>query len=154
MARAGRRLAPWLVLAVLLSGALVFAGRPHGGPGTVAARVHHLAGLFRCPTCQGLSAAESDAPASRSIRQAIQEQVQDGGSDRQIRDFMVARHGPDILTAPGHSGFDGLVWLLPIAAMLVASAALGAAFWRWSAAPRLAATDDDRRLVDRARTRK
>lgn len=145
------RVAPWLVLAVALVAALVLAGRPVGNrPESPAAHVHRLAAQIRCPTCEGLSAADSDAPASQSIRQAIAQRLGAGEPDQQIRDFLVSRYGPGALMAPPRSGVNGLVWFLPAVVLSAATGALAAAFWRWSRAPRRAATDEDRRLVAEA----
>ena len=49
----------------------------------------HIAGLVRCPVCEGQSAAQSDAPASVQIRAQIQ------------RELVAGEHQGQILVRPG-----------------------------------------------------
>jgi cytochrome c-type biogenesis protein CcmH len=109
-------------MVLVLVVALAIGARGRSGPPTEDQRVHHLAAAIRCPTCRGLSAAQSDAPSSESIRDEIRRRVQDGQTDGQIKDYMVSRYGDDILLDPRASGVGLLVWALPV---LGAAAAVG-----------------------------
>jgi cytochrome c-type biogenesis protein CcmH len=128
------------------------AGSSHGRDSAAAqsARVQHLTSEIRCPTCRGLSAAESDSEAAQAIRAEVARQVAAGRSDGQILSFMVDRYGSDILERPPASGFDGLVWALPVAAVIVAVAALAIAFRRWHRELAQVPTADDQAVVARA----
>ena len=120
----------YALMAVVLAIALVAGTRSHGTTDP-AQRAQALEQSIKCPTCRGQSVAESDAPASKAIRTEIVRRVGDGESDREIRDYFAAKYGDDILLKPTSSGLGGLVWVLPIAAVVGAGTFLGFAFWRW-----------------------
>lgn len=145
-----RRLAPWMALALVLGVALFIGGRDQGGPRTVDERVEHIAAEVRCPTCESLSAAESDAPASEAIRDAIRERIEAGDSDGEIRAFLVSRFGRDILLRPDAGGVAGLIWVLPVAGVIAAAGGLVLTFRRWGRRPSAVATPEDEALVARA----
>ena len=108
-----RRLS-WGVLALVLVSALAYGARDDSGPVTEDQRVERITSVVRCPTCQGLSVAQSDAPAARSIEDEVRRRVQAGESDRQIKDYLVSRHGQDIILQPEAEGVGLLVWALPL----------------------------------------
>ena len=140
---------PWLVMAVVLVSALVIGTRGRSGPPTENQRVQRIASQVRCPTCRELSAAESDAAAAKAIRTEVGRRVRAGESDGQILAFLVSRYGDDILLKPKGSGVAGLVWVLPVAAVVCALAGLAVAFRRWRAHPGVAVSPEDRALVER-----
>ena len=141
---------PYLLLAPVLAAALFFGGRNEGGAPTPEARTTRIAQEVRCPTCEGLSAAESDTPASLAVRQEIRRRVDAGESDGAIRSYLVSRYGRDILLKPEATGVASLVWLLPVAAGICAVAGLALAFRRWRASPSREASPEDRLLVEQA----
>lgn len=145
-----RRLLPWLALLVVVGGALVVGTRGDGRPSTPEARVESITQEVRCPTCQGLSAADSTAPAAQAVRTFVAEQVRAGRSDDEIRAELVARYGRDILLRPEAGGVAGLVWVLPVMALVCGAVGLAVTFRRWQRRGRLAPSDDDRRLVEEA----
>ena len=108
-----RRLS-WMLLTVVLVGALAYGARGDSGPPTEEQRVRRITSVVRCPTCQGRSVAQSDAPAARSIDDEVRRRVQAGESDRQIKDYLVSRYGQDIILQPEAEGVGLLVWALPL----------------------------------------
>lgn len=142
-----RRYLPWLGLLAVVAVAL-FIGSSGEGSRTDAERVEAITSDVRCPTCQGLSAAESSAPAARAVRTFVEQQVEAGRSDDEIKGALVARFGKDILLRPEADGVAGLVWALPVVMVLFGAAGLAFAFDRWKRREPLHATDEDRRLVD------
>jgi cytochrome c-type biogenesis protein CcmH len=131
-----RRWLPWLALLVVLVTALVAGASADGGESASApARTAKLSSQLRCPTCRGLSVADSDAKAADAIRDEIRARVDAGQSDDEIRSFLVSRYGEDILLKPRGSGVTGLVWALPVVALVGAAGGLVFAFRRWSAGP-------------------
>ena len=139
-----RRLLPWFAILVVVAVALVL-GADRQGARTDAQRVDAITSEVRCPTCQGLSAAESSAPAAKAVRTFVEDQVDAGRSDDEIKAALAARFGKDILLRPEAGGVTGLVWALPVVALIAGAAGLAFAFRRWrgserepSARPRLA----------------
>ncbi|MFP3899464.1 MAG: cytochrome c-type biogenesis protein CcmH [Acidimicrobiia bacterium] len=141
------RLAGWLVMAVVLAVALVGGLQADGGPETPEQRARDLAGQVACPVCDGQSVADSDAPASRGIRSYIDDRIAEGASDQQIRAELADSWGEEVLLTPESSGVVGLVWILPVVALVLGLAGVGYAFWRWRAGGASRATAADRELV-------
>ena len=144
------RWAPYMLLGAIFIGALIYAGRPGGVP-TMKQRIASIASEVRCPTCQGLSAQESDAPAAKAVQAFISEQVVLGRTNAQIKAELERRYGADILLRPPAHGVSVLVWAIPVVAGVAAVAGLALAFARWRSRALLEATDEDRVLVERAR---
>lgn len=121
-----------------------------GGALTPEDRVDSISKRLACPVCDGESIYESRNPGSVAIRNVIRDRVAEGTlSDEQIIAEVQASQSADLLLVPRASGFDALVWLVPVGAAVVAAGALTVTFLRWrdEAAHQLAPTDADRRLV-------
>ncbi len=140
----------WLVIASLVIVSLVRATVDDGPPRTTEEQVEAIARTLKCPVCGSQSVADSDVAASRSIRLEIARLVEQGESAGDVRAQIASRYGDQVQLVPPASGFAGLVWFLPVAALVVALAALAATFARWRRSPRTAASADDRDLVDQA----
>jgi cytochrome c-type biogenesis protein CcmH len=140
-------------MASILVVALAFAAGREPGPQTVDDRVNAIAETIKCPTCQGESVADSNAPSSREIRSDIAQRVAEGQSGDEIRNYYAESFGPEYLLTPASSGVASLVWVLPVVAMGAGAAGLYLAFRRWRTSPTRSATDDDRALVAEARHR-
>ena len=147
-----RRLLPWLALALVVGATLTFVAWPRGGSPSPAAHARALAEEFRCPECQGLSAADSSSSTARAMRADIRERVENGQSDAEIRQAMIDRFGDSILLKPEGKGLGLVVWGLPVVALVVGATGLVLALRRWRRQPSASATDADRALVERARS--
>lgn len=76
-------------------------------------RARAIEAQLRCPTCQGLSIADSPATSAVNMRSLVREQLAAGVTDEEVRAFFVARYGRWILLDPPVSGSDVLLWLAP-----------------------------------------
>ena len=144
------RRASWFVIAALLLVSLARATFDDGPPRTTEEQVEAIASTLKCPICRSQSVADSDVAASRAIKLEITKLVEEGKSPSVIRAQIAATYGDQVQLIPPASGFAGLVWILPVVAVVVALVALSAAFARWRRAPDAAATDEDRALVEQA----
>jgi cytochrome c-type biogenesis protein CcmH len=125
-----RRFAATLAVLVVVGLAvvgLIRAAAPAGNP-SMAARVDAVATTLRCPTCHGLSVAESSSVLAAGSRSLIRQQLEQGRSPAQIRQYFVDRYGEEVLLSPSSGGAGLLVWALPGA--VVVGAAL--VVWRWT----------------------
>jgi cytochrome c-type biogenesis protein CcmH len=145
-----RRWWPWIALAVVLAVVLAILLWPSGHT-SAAARAHDLAAELRCPECQGLSVADSNAPTSKAIRADIKRRIAAGESDARIRQVYVDDYGEDILLSPQSSGIGLIVWVLPVLVLALGAAGLWFGLARARREPRLHATKADEALVDRER---
>ena len=140
-----RRLS-WGLLALVLVGALAVGSQGRSGPPTEDQRVERISSVVRCPTCRGLSAAQSDAPSAEAIRDEVRRRVQLGETDAQIKDYLISRYGEDILLQPR----SRLVWLLPMLGGAAAVGGLVLVLRRRGARPGRKVSDADEALVAKA----
>lgn len=83
---------------------------------------------MRCPKCQNQNLSGSDSPIAADLRRELHRLLQEGYSDEQIVDFMVARYGDFILYKPRIQSSTYLLWLAPLGLLLLA---LLAGLWIW-----------------------
>ena len=76
-------------------------------------RVTALADELRCLVCQNQTLADSNAPLAVDLRNQIREQLARGASEREVRDFMVARYGDFVLYRPPLKASTLALWLGP-----------------------------------------
>ena len=86
-------------------------------------RTAALAEELRCLVCQNQTLADSHAPLAVDLRNQIREQLAGGASEREVREFMVARYGDFVLYKPPLKASTVALWLGPFA-LLVAGFAL------------------------------
>jgi cytochrome c-type biogenesis protein CcmH len=143
------RRAMWAVMAVVLVGALAI-GAQRDGPVTDEARIRRIGSDLRCPTCQGMAVADSEAPAAQGIKEEIARRVAEGReTDGQIKDFILGLY-PDISLRPETRGLGLVVWALPVVAAVAVIAGLAIVVVRRRGRRDPAVSEDDRRLVEQA----
>ena len=140
----------WIALGVVVVVALALVVWPHGEQ-SAAARAHNLETQLKCPECEGLSVADSNAPTSLAIRADIKKRIRQGQNDDVIRQAYVDRYGEQILLQPQGSGISLLVWVLPVVVLVVGAFGIGFVLARNRRAPMLHASEADEQLVERAR---
>jgi cytochrome c-type biogenesis protein CcmH len=118
-----------------------------------AERAFAVANQLACPVCEGQSVAESDSAAAQAIRAEIKSRIDRGQTNDQIVDALIATYNESISLKPKATGLVGLVWITPVVAFITAVAGLVFVFRRWHRADVAAATDADRVLVERARSK-
>jgi cytochrome c-type biogenesis protein CcmH len=102
--------------------------------------VHEVALQLRCVVCQNLSVADSPSEMASQMRAIIRERLAAGESPAEVQRYFVERYGEWILLAPPRRGFNLLVWLLPLAAVLAGLAAAALLIRRWTRRARTAPT--------------
>jgi cytochrome c-type biogenesis protein CcmH len=96
-------------------------GEPGGRPltGEELDRVtNEVSSLMRCPVCQGLSVADSPTPSAVAMKEEVRQFLAAGYTDTQILTYFEQAYGEFIRLAPKAKGFNLVVWILPIAALL------------------------------------
>ncbi|MDG4798221.1 cytochrome c-type biogenesis protein CcmH [Micromonospora sp. WMMD1082] len=140
---------------LLFAAGLSRAARVGPEPGDEDARVRAIAATVRCPECVGESAADSQAPMARGIRETIREQVRAGRERDEIQRWFVDRYGPGILLEPPARGLGLLLWWLPVAFVPVTLAALAVrSALRRSRRGRAAARAPARQVIPPGRSRR
>lgn len=115
----GRRLPSRAEVVLLLAGLVVVMAAAWAalgrGPATVDERARAIELQLRCPTCQGLSIADSPAQSAVQMRALVRDQLAAGATDDDVRAFFVQRYGRWILLDPPIAGPDVLLWIAPAA---------------------------------------
>jgi cytochrome c-type biogenesis protein CcmH/NrfF len=92
-----------------------------------------------CVTCKiPLNVAQS--PQANEERAYIQELIDQGQSERQIKNSLVEQYGPAVLGLPSAHGFDLAVYLVPLAVVVALIATLLVLLPRWRRHARAAIT--------------
>ncbi len=112
----------WLLALAGFAAAQPAAVPPPDSP--VEIRLRALADELRCLVCQNQTIADSNAPLAVDLRNQIRERMQQGASDRDILDFMVARYGDFVLYRPPLKATTVLLWAGPALLMIAGLAAL------------------------------
>jgi cytochrome c-type biogenesis protein CcmH len=112
------------ILAFLLLGCLPLLAQASTEPTMLdpvsQRRLVDLSAQLRCLVCQNQSIAESNAELAVDLRNQINEQIKLGRSDKEIVDFMVTRYGDFVLYRPPFKATTALLWIGPIALLLLA----------------------------------
>jgi len=121
----------YAAMLMALVAALAVGVLDDSGTRTPEDRVNALAASIRCTQCRSQSAGDSDAPTAQAVRREIAERVEAGQSDAEIRSYFASTYGEEILLRPPASGVGALVWIVPVAAFVLAAGGLAYAFARW-----------------------
>jgi len=78
------------------------------------ARYQQLSEELRCPKCQNQNIADSNAPIAQDLRKLLHQQLEQGASDEEILDYMVARYGEFVRYRPRFGGSAVALWLAPV----------------------------------------
>lgn len=146
-----KRWPSWMLMLLCVVVLMIVGTQRDSGPATPQERIESISQRLACPTCDGESVYESRGAASQAIRKEIARQVSAGQlTDSQIVQAIDDSYTADLKLVPGGTGFDSLIWVLPIAALVVSLAGLIVVFRRWKLQGSLTASDADRELVEAA----
>jgi cytochrome c-type biogenesis protein CcmH len=81
-------------------------------------RFQHLTHQLRCPMCQNETLADSNAPIARDLRNQIFQMMQQGKSDEEIKQYLVARYSRFVLYDPPLTPGTWLLWFGPLLILL------------------------------------
>jgi cytochrome c-type biogenesis protein CcmH len=88
------------------------------------ARADEVAGLLRCPVCQGLSVADSPSTMASNMRGQVKELVAAGYDEDQILNYFERSYGEFVRLKPPLRGVNWLVWLAPVMGLLLGAAVI------------------------------
>jgi cytochrome c-type biogenesis protein CcmH len=114
----------------VLAIALLVIGSINPPVSSASARISRLDSIVKCPACEDLSIAQSNAPTSVTLRNEVAAWVHAGWTDQRIEQTIVDRYGQSGLLLPSASGVDALLYVVPLAAIGAAAVCLGWFLWR------------------------
>lgn len=82
-------------------------------------RFNQLTQELRCLVCQNQNLADSDAQLAHDLRAEVHEMLLAGNSNDEIKQFMVERYGDFVLYRPPVQQNTYLLWLAPLALLLI-----------------------------------
>ena len=96
-------------------------------------RFNQLTLELRCLVCQNQNLADSDAQLAHDLRAEVHEMLVAGKSDDEIKQFMVERYGDFVLYRPPVQKNTYLLWLAPMALLLIGGVVLRSSIKKRSA---------------------
>jgi cytochrome c-type biogenesis protein CcmH len=109
-----RWLAPLLALMLVAGPALAVQPDEILKDPALERRARDISAGLRCLVCQNQSIDDSDAPLAKDLRVLVRERLKSGDSDRDVRDYVVARYGEFVLLRPVFGLHTLLLWLTPV----------------------------------------
>lgn len=101
------------------------AGEPLAGD-ALDQRTEEVSSLMRCPVCQGLSVADSPTTSALAMREEARDLLAVGYTEEQVLSYFERSYGEFIRLSPKPEGFNLVVWILPVAALLAGLLVVGA----------------------------
>ena len=120
------------IILILLLG-LLSGGLQAAPPPDVEEQTRAISAELRCVVCQNLSVADSPSEMAQQMRASVREQLQAGKSPQEIKDFFVSKYGEWVLLAPTNTGFNRLLWWLPLTVLVIGVVAALLLARRWAA---------------------
>lgn len=93
--------------------------------------VNDIARQLYCPVCENVPLDVCPTEACAQWRATIREQLADGWSEEQIKQYFVEQYGARVLETPPAEGFNWLVYVLPPVAFVVGVLILFRAVRSW-----------------------
>ena len=135
----------WALLALLLwapappfvrespaTDAILVAQIGQASDSVLEARVRQVASELRCPVCQGESIQDSPAALAQEMKAIVREQLAAGRTPDEVKAYFVDKYGEWILLRPKARGWNVMVYLLPLLALLGGAVVIARATRRWS----------------------
>lgn len=98
--------------------------------------VNAVARQLYCPVCENTPLDVCPTQACKDWREMIRQQLSQGWTEAQVKDYFVANYGPRVLAQPPASGFSALVWVLPVLGLAGGGLFLWQIVRRWQRRPR------------------
>jgi cytochrome c-type biogenesis protein CcmH len=95
-------------------------------------QVNAIAKQLYCPVCENTPLDVCPTEACRQWRELIRQQLIEGKTEAEIKQYFVENYGARVLAEPPRSGLNWLVYLLPPAMILAGAWVLFRAFRSWT----------------------
>jgi len=90
-----------------------------------------IEGKLMSPCCMSGTVADHGSAIAYQMKDEIRAMLLDGQTEREILDYYVAQHGPQILSMPRAQGFNLTAYLLPVFLFLLGVVSVVLALRRW-----------------------
>lgn len=96
-------------------------------------RYQQLVEELRCPKCQNQNLADSNSPISKDLRVQVQQLLEEGLTDQQIKDYLKARYSEFILYRPEVNQATWLLWAAPVLFLIMGLLIIYRLYFRFKA---------------------
>jgi cytochrome c-type biogenesis protein CcmH len=100
----------------------------------------------RCLVCQNQPIGDSNAPLAADLRREIRNRLEQGDSETEVKQFLLARYGDFVLYRPRFTAQTALLWLAPALLLLLGAVSLGRVIQRRASLPIPSEEEDLQRL--------
>ena len=94
--------------------------------------VNAIAKQLYCPVCENTPLDVCPTEACRQWRELIRDQLAEGKTEAEIKQYFVANYGARVLSEPPRTGFNWLVYIIPPVLILLGAVLLFNAFRAWT----------------------
>lgn len=113
----------WSLLLLLLS--LVLVAPVVAQDAVTDDQVNDVAKEVYCPVCENTPLDVCETQACADWRELIRTKLGDGETKEQIFDYFATQYGDRVLASPPKEGFNLIVWIWPIVALLAGAVVFG-----------------------------
>lgn len=100
----------------------------------------------RCLVCQNQPIGDSNAPLAADLRREIRGRLEQGDSEAEVKQFLLARYGDFVLYRPRFTAQTALLWLAPALLLLLGGLSLWRVIQRRASLPIPSEDEDLQRL--------
>ena len=126
-----KRFIPVLILWLLLTG-LVTNKAVAQNPTPTDDEVNRIAHQLYCPVCENTPLDVCPTEACRQWRDLIRQQLTQGWTEEQIKQYFVDQYGARVLAEPPRTGLNWLIYILPPLIILAGAFLLFRALRAWT----------------------
>lgn len=94
--------------------------------------VNAIAKHLYCPVCENTPLDVCPTEACRQWRELIRDQLAEGKTEAEIKQYFVANYGARVLAEPPRTGFNWLMYIIPPVLILAGAVLLFNAFRTWT----------------------
>jgi cytochrome c-type biogenesis protein CcmH len=94
--------------------------------------VNAIAKQLYCPVCENTPLDVCPTEACRQWRELIRDQLAEGKTEAEIKQYFVANYGERVLAEPTRTGFNWLLYIIPPVLILAGAVMLFNAFRAWT----------------------
>ena len=82
-------------------------------------RAADLNKTIMCPVCPSETIDQSQNILAVQMRSIVEEKIEQGWSDEQIKNFFIERYGTSVVSTPPKSGVDLIAWIVPPSVLVI-----------------------------------
>lgn len=94
--------------------------------------VNAIAKQLYCPVCENTPLDVCPTEACRQWRELIRQQLAEGKTEEEIKQYFVANYGARVLAEPPRTGFNWLVYIIPPVLIGIGAFILFSSFREWT----------------------